>query len=131
MTNPAKTLFKINSTWIARGEIKAHTEAYLNHLFSTDLERFERTVNHTMAVLAAHGTDPERALTDPKPYFYAAVFFYATKEERVEFLADHLFTRAVLAAARCELESTPLYSKALTAITEAKVAEIAAVLLSA
>ena len=80
---------RVNSRWIAHGGLSGNAARYMEHLGLCDPDRLARSCRR------AHRFVREcKAGEDPKPWFYAALFSLATREEACQFLAAHWFTRA-------------------------------------
>jgi hypothetical protein len=82
---------RVNRSWLTRGNLAGDAAGFLDAL-AAEPARLAAACR-----LARAFTRSGRADEDPKPRFYAALFFHATAAERQRFLAAHPFTRAVLA----------------------------------
>lgn len=89
LPDPIAQVRRINRTWFVRGELAAHTAAYLDELENRDPEALRAVCER--ALERAHRASREHR--DPKPDFYATLFSRATEADQVRFLEDHAWTR--------------------------------------
>jgi len=94
-SDPIQWARQVNATWIVQGELKKTAALYLHHLAKTDPDRLARS-----CVRAKELIRRRRALDDPKPYFYGALFSLCTEEEVDQFLAEHWFLRSIVPAGK-------------------------------
>lgn len=90
--NPVDEVRRINRTWFVRGRLAEDTEAFLDALEKRDAPLLAAAC--ARAVAAARQASKEQR--DPKPDFYATLFFHATPEEAANLLRDHPWTRRMI-----------------------------------
>jgi hypothetical protein len=82
---------RVNRTWLVRGRINEHADAWLEYLASLADGRLLRSCGNARAMC-----DARERLDDPKPWFYAGLFSLATADEARRFLATHRITSAAI-----------------------------------
>lgn len=98
-----RTVRKINSTWIVHGDLDKTAEAYIAHLESNDPARLTLSLQAAMDAVTLYPGDS----TDPKSLFYPALFSFASRLERINYLARHPFTRRAISSRRRSTKSNP------------------------
>lgn len=89
--SPVERVQKINFTWLVKDDLRTHANEYIEHLAQHDPERLELACEAALLLLQQHGDSQ-----DPKPLFYAGLFSHSTQAERLQFIREHAFTRAIL-----------------------------------
>ena len=82
---------RVNRTWLTKGGIREHADAWMKHLAACGNGRLKRSCENARAMCGFR--DP---LDDPKPWFYAGLFSLATVDEAQRFLATHRITKAAI-----------------------------------
>ena len=84
---------RVNHSWLVRGGLDGHAEAWLRHLAQAHDGRL------LASCIAARAMCSIRTLLeDPKPWFYAGLFHLATADEARALLTSHPLTMAALPA---------------------------------
>ena len=86
-------VMRINRSWIVHNNLNDQAEAWVNYLTALGDGRI-----HVSCELARHMCDVRQPLDDPKPWFYAGLFHYATAAESLRFLDHHRVTKATVPA---------------------------------
>lgn len=121
-------VLRINSTWIVRGDLAHQAEEYLLQLWAFEPGKVGATLNIVNAVMDSLRNREEFFGIDPKPFFYAAVFAYASYSQREEFIETHYFTKTILAVARGEPEMARLPLTGLRQASRDRIEEAAMLL---
>jgi len=96
---PIDWVSRVNHAWLVRGGLDTAAEKWLAHLRGTDPARLEASCAAARAMCGMR--DP---LADPKPWFYAGLFSFATADEVRQFIPGHRITKAAVPAMNCDEE---------------------------
>jgi hypothetical protein len=93
ISSPVEWARRVNRSWLVRSNLNEHTEAWLDHLASLDDGRLEKSCG-----LARAMCEYRQHEDDPKPWFYAGIFHFATAAEARRFIDTHRVTKATVPA---------------------------------
>jgi len=91
--SPIDWVKRVNSSWLVRSNLNEHADAWLQYLAELDDGRLL-----TSCETARMMCDLRQPQDDPKPWFYAGLFYQASVAEARRFLATHRVTRATVPA---------------------------------
>lgn len=109
--SPVEWVKRINRSWIVHNNLNDRAEAWVDYLIENSDPRLARSCE-----LARAMCDQRDPLDDPKPWFYAGLFHFATEEESREFLETHRVTKATVPA-MVDDESVKLWVNRISAET--------------
>lgn len=78
---------RVNHAWIVRGGLKESTDEWLDYLKGMNDGRLRLSCEAARRMCGKRMPDE-----DPKPWFYAGLFRFATTEEAQRFLSTHYVT---------------------------------------
>ncbi len=90
---PLDWVKRVNRAWLVRGNLNDCAEAWLEYLAALDDGRLLASCEAARAMCGLR-----QPMDDPKPWFYAGLFSYATVEEARRFLATHRITKSAVPA---------------------------------
>ena len=90
---PVDWVKRVNRSWIVHNNLNDQADAWVHYLADLGDGRLEPSCE-----LARTMCDIRDPLDDPKPWFYAGLFHYATEEEAKRFLDTHRVTKATVPA---------------------------------
>ena len=88
---PVEWVKRVNRSWIVHNNLNDQAEAWVTYLADLNDERLEPSCE-----LARTMCDLRDPLDDPKPWFYAGLFHFATAAEAKRFLDTHRVTKATV-----------------------------------
>ena len=109
---PVDWVKRVNRSWIVHNNLNEQAEAWVEYLCRLGDQRLEPS-----CLLARRMCDLRDPLDDPKPWFYAGLFNFATAEEAREFLEIHRVTKATVPAMRDD-ESVHLWVRRISPETK-------------
>lgn len=103
---------RVNRAWIVHNNLNDQAEAWVDYLLANQDPRLDRSCEtaRTMCDLR----DP---LDDPKPWFYAGLFHFATADEAKRFLDVHRVTKATVPV-MADDESVKLWTNRISTETQ-------------
>jgi hypothetical protein len=92
---PVDWVKRINRSWIVHNNLNDRADAWVDYLRDKNDPRLAPSCE-----LARAMCDQREPLDDPKPWFYAGLFHFATVEESKRFLETHRVTKATVPVMR-------------------------------
>ena len=90
---PIDWVKRVNRSWIVRSDLNERADAWLEHLAALDDGRLLKSCQAARAMCEVRKQEE-----DPKPWFYAGLFQFASAEEARRFLETHRLTKATVPA---------------------------------
>lgn len=88
---PLDWVKRVNRSWIVHSDLNQHADAWLAKLAALDDGRLLKSCQAARAMCALR-----RPEEDPKPWFYAGLFHFASAPEARQYLETHRLTKATV-----------------------------------